>query len=130
MRYLSSLIFVGLTAAWSASTTFVPKGARCQDYTVPLTVTAKVLPWTGPRWEDDFGFIDFLSTYTTRLSAGFPSPFGDLVNKTARYDISATFCTPVQPGSRTKTVLLATHGLGFDKGCVPCSLRGLTYSFG
>ena len=115
MLYLIALSFFGLTAALSTSKAFVPKGAKCQDYTVPVTVTSKNLPWIGPRWEDDYGFIDFLTSYTTRLSARFPSPLGGPVTQTAKYDISATFCTPAQPGRHSKTVLLATHGLGFDR---------------
>lgn len=116
MLCLTILSFLALTAAAHfTSATFVPKGANCQDYTVPVTVTSENFPWTGRRWEDDYGFIDFVSTATTRLSARFPYPLGKPVNQKGSYNISATFCTPTQPGNRSKTVLLATHGLGFDR---------------
>ena len=109
--FLSALV----ATAWSTGTTFSPKGAKCQDYTIPLTITSENRPWIGPRWTDNYGFIDFLSIATSRPSAGFPSPVGNPVNQTASYNISATFCTPEKPGKHSKTVLLATHGLGFDK---------------
>lgn len=102
-----------VATAWS--TTFTPKGAKCQDYTIPVTITSENRPWIGPRWTDNYGFIDFLSIASSRQSAGFPSPVGNPVNQTASYNISAAFCTPDKPGKRSKTVLLATHGLGFDK---------------
>lgn len=108
--------FFGLAAAWSTpNATFVPKGAKCHDYIIPVTVTSENRPWIGPRWTDNYGFTDFLSTVTTRASAGFPFPVGNPVNQTAIYNISASFCTPETPGENSKTVLLATHGLGFDK---------------
>ncbi len=115
MRYQILISVFSLASAWSRHAAFAPKGANCLDYIIPLTVTSDNRPWTGPRWEDDFGFIDFLSSASTRFSAGFPSPVGDPVKQTCSYEISATFCTPQRPGNHSKTVLLATHGLGFDK---------------
>ncbi|MCJ1461462.1 hypothetical protein MMC07_000059 [Pseudocyphellaria aurata] len=114
MLYLV-LAFLALAAASSTSNvTFVPKGAICRSYTVPVTVTSANRPWVGPRWTDNYEFIDFVSIATTRVSAGFPLPVGSPVNQTASYEIAATFCTPERGGAHSKTVLLATHGLGFD----------------
>ena len=110
------LAFCALATAWSTSSvTHVPKGAKCQNYTVPLTITSANRPWIGPRWTDNYGFIDFVTTTAARRSAGFPSPVGDPVNQTASYNISATFCTPKRAGKHSKTVLLATHGLSYDR---------------
>ncbi|MCJ1266481.1 hypothetical protein MMC22_006366 [Lobaria immixta] len=115
MRYLI-LAFFGLAAAWSTpNVTYLPKGATCHDYTIPVTVTSENKPWVGPRWTDNYGFIDFVTVSSTRQSAGSPLPFGNPINQTASYNISATFCTPIAPGKHSKTVLLAMHGLGFDK---------------
>lgn len=114
MLYLT-FAFLALAAASSTyNQAFVPKGANCRSYTVPVTVTSANRPWVGPRWTDNYEFIDFVSLATTRVSAGFPSPVGSPVSQTASYDISATFCTPERIGAHSKTVLLATHGLGFD----------------
>lgn len=110
------LAFCGLAAASSTyDVRFVPKGAKCQDYTIPVTVTSENRPWIGPRWTDNYGFTDFLALSATRVSAGVPIPVGNPVNQTASYSIAATFCTPERSGKQSKTVLLATHGLGFDR---------------
>lgn len=111
-----TLAFFGLAAAWPTSTTqFVPKGAKCQEYTIPVTVTSENRPWIGPRWTDNYGFTDFLSIAASRESARFPAPVGNPVTRTASYSIVATFCTPQKSGKHSKTVLLATHGLGYDR---------------
>lgn len=108
-------LFALAAASSTKKTTFVPKGAKCQDYTIPVTVTSENQPWIGPRWTDNYELADFVSTSSARVSAGFPIPVGDPVNQTASYNIAATFCTPERPGEHSKTVLLATHGVGLDR---------------
>lgn len=60
--------------------------------------------------------MDFLSTIASfGRSADFPLPVGNPETQTASYEIYATFCAPeMMGGKRSKTVLLATHGIGFD----------------
>ena len=96
---------------------YVPFNVDCYDYTIPVAITSKNFQWIGPRWTDDYEWIDFLTTASSRPSAGFPPPFGNPIDQTASYSISATFCTPKKGGPKAKTVLLATHGLGFDRRC-------------
>lgn len=115
MLYSSVAFLSSLALSSAIQTAYIPEGAICHDYTIPVTVASNNRPWNGPKWEDDYGFIDFLSSASTRLSAGVPFPLGDPVKQTATYDISATFCTPKKQGENSKTVLLATHGLGFDR---------------
>lgn len=80
-----------------------------------MTVTSLNYNWTAPKWTDNYGWIDFASTLTSRTDDGFPPPIGAPVTETASYQIRATFCTPVVPGNNSGKVLLATHGLGFDR---------------
>ena len=82
---------------------------------IPVTTTSDNYPWVGPKWNDDFGFIDFASVASSRTDAGFPLPFGAPVSQTAKYMIGATFCTPTHAGKNSGKVLLASHGLGFDR---------------
>lgn len=113
---VSFLIVLSTTNAAPTSSGYVPPGAKCQDYSIPVTVTSLNYPWVAPKWTDNFGFIDFASTATSRTDAGFPPPIGAPVNETARYDIGATFCTPTgKANANAGKVLLATHGLGFDR---------------
>ena len=104
-----------LAVALPASDGYVPSGAQCQDYAIPVTVTSSNYPWTAAKWTDNYGLIDYVSTATSRTDAGFPPPFGNPVNQTATYTIGATFCTPTNPATNSDKVLLATHGLAFDR---------------
>lgn len=95
---------------------YVPEGAKCQDYTIPVNVTSLNYPWTAPKWTDNFGFIDFASIATSRTDYDSQSPIGVPVLETAGYSIDATFCTPKgKPNTNAGKVLLASHGLGFDR---------------
>ncbi len=117
---LISIVFLlttlSTTYAAPTSSGYVPPGAKCQDYFIPVDVASLNYPWVAPKWTDNFGFIDFLSVATSRTDAGFPPPIGAAVNETARYNIGATFCTPTgKSNANAGKVLLATHGLGFDR---------------
>jgi len=90
-------------------------GSWIRDVNVSVTVTSLNYPWTAPTWTDDYGFIDFASLATSRTDDGFPPPIGAPVTERAAYTIGATFCTPVVPCNNSQKVLLATHGLGFDR---------------
>lgn len=119
MLYLIWCAFIGLAIAFP-SAGYVPKGADCLDFIIPVTVTSNNRLWIAPKWENNLEFIDFLSTASSRPSAGFPAPVGNnSVNQTGSYEIGATFCTPQTtptPGNDSdNTVIIATHGLGFDR---------------
>lgn len=115
MVYLIFCAFVGLATALS-SAGYVPKGANCVDSIIPVTVSSNNRPWIAPKWKNNDEFIDFLSSASSRPSAGFPAPVGNnTVKQTFSYEIGATFCTPQKPGNHSNTVLVATHGLGFDR---------------
>lgn len=114
MLYLLWCAFIGLASTFP-SPGYVPKGADCLDSIIPVTVTSKNRPWIAPKWKNNFEFIDFLSSASSRPSAGFPAPVGNPVKQTGSYKIGATFCTPQKPGNHSDTVIVATHGLGFDR---------------
>ena len=83
---------------------------------IPVNVTSLTYPWIAPVWTDDFGFIDFASIATSRTDYDSPAPIGAPVLETAGYSIGATFCTPKgKPNANAGKVLLASHGLGFDR---------------
>lgn len=111
LSYISSV-----TAGDYSPPSYIPPNADCHDYTVPVTVTSDNYQWTGPRWSDNYELFDFLTTVTSRPTAGFSLPFGNKTKETGSYKIGATFCTPKKVGPKSKTVFIATHGLGADKG--------------
>ena len=68
----SLLTSLSICSAWPTSSGYVPPGATCRDYTIPVNVTSLNYPWTGPRWTDNFNFIDFASAASSRTDAGSP----------------------------------------------------------
>lgn len=99
-----------------SSAGYVPKGSNCLDSIIPVTVTSNNRPWIAPRWKNNYEFIDFLFSVSSHPSAGFPPALGNnTVKQTGSYQIGATFCTPQKPGIHSNTVIVATHGLGFDR---------------
>ncbi|KAK2813287.1 hypothetical protein FQN50_000601 [Emmonsiellopsis sp. PD_5] len=106
-----------LTKASPYKGTYHPPNANCVDYTIPVSVSTDILTFNGTKWDDNFGLIDFVSVASSREDAGFPSPIGAPEPYKGDLEIAGTFCSPKEygkPGGRT--VLLATHGLGFERG--------------
>jgi hypothetical protein len=95
---------------------YVPPGAVCQDYIVNLDVSVSALKYAGPKWSNNYELMDFNSIGGSRLDAGFPAPLTGSMDYNDSVTISGTFCTPaVTWKGHERTVLLATHGIGFDR---------------
>ena len=110
----------GLVIA-SCQQIYTPPNAQCWDYQVPVTVSAEYYSFAAPKWSDNQEFTEFIRGDITRTpgetSLDVPKGvLGATVNKTSEYIISATFCMPRNRPS--STVILATHGLGFDRSYV------------
>lgn len=108
---------------------YTPVNANCHDYTIPVTLTSENYQWTGPRWNDNYEFIDFLTVASFRPSLGLPLPFGNLTEETGSYKIAGTFCAPKKRGPKSKTILLATHGLGCDRKYFTIQLSSSLHAF-
>jgi hypothetical protein len=91
---------------------YYPPAAECEEYMIPVEITSMGFPFNGTKWETDYDLEDFLSLATTRPSAGFPGVLSAPVSESATYNIAASFCTPKQKNTKSKTVILATHGIG------------------
>ncbi|PGH13763.1 hypothetical protein AJ79_03462 [Helicocarpus griseus UAMH5409] len=117
----SAVLAVSGTTTATFNKIYHPENAVCVDYTIPLSVaTDKALSWNGTQWSDNFGLTDFVSMAGSRPDAGFPVPITGPVDYKDDVEISGTFCSPMKGlgdvGESGGTVLLASHGLGFDKG--------------
>ncbi|KAL7940582.1 Alpha/Beta hydrolase protein [Trichoderma barbatum] len=100
----------------------------CTDYDIPVTVTSNNLLF-GPRFENNFELIDFLTALTSRDNSTF-HPFTGTATQTNSYTISGTFCAPSESKARKRdTVLLLTHGLGFDRSYWNPEVHPEKYSF-
>ena len=102
----SSLLCATLVAAHQAA-------KICKEYTIPLTLTSGNYQWGLPPLTTDYDAVTF-TTDLARWDANVTlNPISGYGNVTADYKISGTICSPVSGGSGT--VLLASHGLGFDR---------------
>ncbi|KAL7904240.1 Alpha/Beta hydrolase protein [Trichoderma velutinum] len=100
----------------------------CTDYDIPVTVTSTNFLF-GPRFENNFELIDFLTALTSRDNSTF-HPFTGTATQTNTYTISGTFCAPSDSKVQKKdTVLLLTHGLGFDRSYWDPEVHPEEYSF-
>lgn len=93
-----------------------PSNGDCIDYTIKETITATEYIWAVPRWKDNFDVATFLFSLARKDAQSQPQPLNGTKEVTADYEVSGTFCSPKERKSRKEsTVLLATHGLGYDK---------------
>ncbi|KAK3358291.1 Alpha/Beta hydrolase protein [Lasiosphaeria ovina] len=92
--------------AWQA----LPTQKTCNSYNIPVIVTSTNLVFGLPHFQTDFDVADFVDTITSR-------------NVT-------TASSVIAPGVQVKsTVLIATHGLGFEKTYWDPQLNKTMYSF-
>jgi hypothetical protein len=94
---------------------YSPADADCVEYIIPAILSARIFKFNAPQWNNDYDLIDYVT-----LSASRKHPGSSLQSLTSPFDfdgnftISATYCSP-----KTKewkgSVLVATHGLGFNR---------------
>lgn len=122
---VSSLSFASPTqrASLGARATYPgydhPSNGVCTDYTINQTITFSALVWSYPEFKDNYDLAQWMANITSKDSMTVFQPFGNPPNMqdfTDTYEIAGTFCSPktVQGGKET-TVLIATHGFGFDR---------------
>lgn len=108
--------FILLIVATAVTANNLP-AKLCQSFDLNLTVTSENFVFGAEKFNNDFDVADFVTDLTSRepppsFSALLPAK----VNQTGTYTISSTFCTPQNSHAAKKDiVLLATHGLNFDR---------------
>jgi len=102
----------------------------CKNYTIPLTITSPNLAFALPTFRNNFDVADFIDTISSRNASTAASVVSTTrQNITASYKIFATLCQPASKKFRSKTVLIATHGLNFDRTYWNPDLNKAKYSF-
>ena len=92
-----------------------PPSASCMDYVIPVNITSANYVSNATKWANNDQLTQFVIDQVTRIPDRY-IPLAGPEDETAQYDISATFCTPRNATSgKVKTVIVATHGLGFDR---------------
>jgi hypothetical protein len=89
----------------------------CKDLTIRVVVSFNNFVIDTLPFENNFDATEFTTAVSARTSATGPfDPIVGFKNFTDQsYDIAATFCRPTESCEHEKTVLLATHGFGFDR---------------
>jgi pimeloyl-ACP methyl ester carboxylesterase len=112
---VSTALLLGVSFAPAIAHPTAPSAKFCTTYSIPITTTSNNWIWGYPLFIDNFDVANFISDVEARVSAPDFHPVIGRANVTASYSIGATFCTPKAPSDKSKTVLLATHGVGFDR---------------
>jgi hypothetical protein len=127
---LSILPVLGAQAATLKGRTsvYTPPEANCVDYQIPVSYSTTGIKFL-PTWSDNYALTNFVTLAATRTSANFSAPLTTGANLTGTYKISATFCSPKSKNEHSKTVLLASHGLGFDGNYWNSQIEPESYNF-
>jgi hypothetical protein len=105
--------------------------AQCTPYLIPLNITSLNIIVNLTHFTNDLDLAKAVSDITGKNSQANFHPVGGIENVTAVYTISGTFCSPKTPAGngREKTVLLATHGGGYDGQYWDSAYKPHKYSF-
>jgi len=136
LAFIASLIvFPSLAGAVSASNASLNRpsssAAQCVSYTIPLTITSENFVFNITKFKNDLDLAHVITDIARKDSNATFHPVSGVENVTAQYSISGTFCSPKTPSGngREKTVLLATHGIGYDGQYWDSAYKPHEYSF-
>jgi hypothetical protein len=107
----NSMLIGSLLISSSLATT---PAKTCIDYEIPVTIESLNYIFAKP-FQSNYDVVDLLSNLASRTAATDFNPYSGTALETASYTISATFCAPRNTASRNGIVLLASHGLNFDR---------------
>jgi hypothetical protein len=115
LSHLFALIF---SICYASSHEISSDTRVCQEFVIPLNVTSHVFVTKYPAFKDNFDVVGFVDDMARRDSNTIFTPFGVppvLKNVTASYTIGAAVCIPKGAIGKDQTLLLASHGLGYDR---------------
>ncbi|KAF1957297.1 alpha/beta-hydrolase [Byssothecium circinans] len=124
-------------ATYPSSDHVHPSNGICTDYTVTNTITSQNLIYAYPKFRDNFD----VAAHLFNITQGYRDtpeegpigymPFAPVPqNATATYTLAGTFCKPkTEKGGKEKTVLVTTHGLGYDRRYWAPSYQPEKYSY-
>ncbi|SPO00266.1 uncharacterized protein DNG_03111 [Cephalotrichum gorgonifer] len=104
---------------------------NCRLLEIPVTVTSTNLVWGPAKFENDFQLTDLVDKLTSRTPPPPSEIFNGTKDVTASYEIAATYCTPGRGDSNKHkdTLLIASHGLGYDGSYWDPEIQPERYSF-
>ena len=87
----------------------------CQEYFIPINVTSQVLVSSYVPFKSNYDVVEFVNNITRRNTTTAFVPFSGIKNVTASYTIGATLCVPKENSKKNTTLIVASHGLGYDR---------------
>ena len=116
---LISIIATLSTAAstpLNASSTYRhPSNGNCSDYTVTRNITSTNYLLSFPHFRSNLDVASLLFNLSRKDYATAYQPFAGKINVTKEYEVGATFCTPSVTNGKENVILIATHGVAFDR---------------
>lgn len=92
-----------------------PANGECTDYIVKSTVTYEQLQWNQQNYTNNYEVASLLTKIAIQGKVPLAA-FAGSRNVTHTFQTGGTFCRPkVQGSTKQNTVLVATHGAGFDR---------------
>ncbi len=128
--YTSKLLLLPLLVA-GAQATVTKHNATCTSFLVevPVDNVTVIVPPMAP-FKDQYAATAFTNVFDIRTPS---SALPDTTTLTNTFNISAEYCTPVNPGAKASTLQILTHGLGFDRSYwdfyLPSHPRDAQYSY-
>ncbi|MCJ1415070.1 hypothetical protein MMC32_001400 [Xylographa parallela] len=132
--YFQSFIFlfaaIGSYVNCAEAPFYTPTGAVCFNYTIPIAINAEFLVYNSTEWTNNDELTQATIDYVSRIPNKTGYFTGTPRNVTTKYAISATLCTPQESSAKhSKTIILATHGLGFDRSYWNLGYEPETHNF-
>ncbi|KAF2256696.1 alpha/beta-hydrolase [Trematosphaeria pertusa] len=107
-----------------------PSNGICADYTIKEEITTTNQIWVYPPLANDFDVAQALANISSKEPSTGYQPLSGVVNVTKTYEIAGTFCTPKEKkGGKETIVLVATHGVGYDRRYWASSYMPEQYNF-
>jgi pimeloyl-ACP methyl ester carboxylesterase len=113
--FLATLAVAPVLGSSHAQQSFYPPRADCKEFFIPVSVAPEVIQFNFPKWGNDFELVDTLAVITTRATPDAASPVGESSKENTTFHIAASFCSPKTQNEKSKTVILATHGIGLAR---------------
>jgi hypothetical protein len=89
-----------------------PDNGNCKDFNISKTITWSAQEWTKPELHNNYEVTALLGSVALHPE----TPRFALTDiETETFELSVTFCAPKQLGPNSRKVLVATHGVGFDR---------------
>lgn len=101
---------------------YTPPNADCVDYEIPVGVSTQGYSFVPTKWTDDYGLVDFVTNSASRVAAYGSAPITGPITVEGSYTVAATLCSPKSKNSTANTVLVLTHGGGYDSRYVAAVL--------